>query len=289
MSNTLDLFPYSPIVERPSFEWPGRSRLAFYVGLNLEHFHVDKPSTALNDATTHLVPDPLNYGWRDYGVRVGFWRVLDLLDKYGLRATGLLNSEVADHYPQLIEAGQARDWAWAAHGRTNSVLHTGLDVDTERAELTEIVETIERATGTRPRGWLGPALAETFATPRLLAELGLTYSLDWTNDEQPYWFTDLPVLSVPYTVELNDLGIFGLKGLSGPDFEVMVRDQVDQLLDEAGSGRVIALALHPFVVGQPFRARYLDRVLADLADRSGIWLTTADEIAEHFAATFPRD
>lgn len=285
--STLDLFDYSPIVDRAPLQWPGGSKLAVYIGLNIEHFHVDKPSTALNDATSQLVPDPLNYGWRDYGVRVGFWRIAEILDRYGMRATGLLNSEVVDHYPQIVEAGLARDWAWVAHGRTNSVLHAGLDVATERAELAEILGTIEKATGTPPRGWLGPALTETFATPRLMAECGLTYSLNWTNDEQPYWFTDVPVMSVPYSVELNDLGIFAMKGLSGADFEAMVTDQLDQLLDEAETGRVLSLALHPFVIGHPFRAKYLDRALAHIADRSGVWLTTSDEIAAHFAAASP--
>ncbi|WP_116952343.1 polysaccharide deacetylase family protein [Jiangella endophytica] len=287
--STFDLFEYSPIVDRPPVMWPGRSKLAFYVGLNIEHFHVDKPSTALNDATAQLVPDPLNYGWRDYGLRVGFWRVAELLDTYGLRATALLNSEAVHHYPQVIEASLSRDWALVAHGRTNSVLHTGMDVDSEQAELAAILDTMETATGARPRGWLGPALTETSATPRLLAHHGLTYSLDWTNDEQPYWFTDVPVMSVPYSVELNDLGIFTMKGLSGPDFEVMVRDQVDQMLEETATGRVMALALHPFVIGHPFRAKYLDRALAHIAGRSGIWLTTSDEIAAHFAATCPQD
>lgn len=287
--STLDLFSYSPIVDRPPVLWPGGRKLAFYVGLNIEHFRVDMPSTALNEATAHLVPDPLNYGWRDYGVRVGFWRVAEILDKHGLRASALLNSEVVHHYPQILEAGLSRDWRWVAHGRTNSILHTGMDVDAERVELAEILAIIEKATGTRPSGWLGPGLTETFATPRLMADHGLTYSLDWTNDEQPYWFTDVPVMSVPYSVELNDLGIFAMKGLSGPDFELMLRDQVDQLLNEGATGRVISLALHPFVIGHPFRAKYLDRALAHIADQSDVWLTTSDEIAEHFAATRPQE
>ena len=182
----LDLYDYSPIVERDPIQWPGGARVAFYVGLNIEHFELDRPSTSIWEGTSALVPDPLNYGWRDYGPRVAIWRLADSLDRHGLRASVLLNSDVAQRYPQIIEAGRARDWAWLAHGKNNSILHTGMDAATERALLTEVVSMVERATGRRPRGWLGPGLTETLHTPRLLAELGVRYLLDWTNDDQPY-------------------------------------------------------------------------------------------------------
>jgi len=280
----LELFDYSPIVDRDPISWPGGARVAFYVGLNVEHFHVDRPSTSLAEATAALVPDPLNFGWRDYGPRVAIWRVMEALDRHGIRASALLNAEVGDRYPQIIEAGRARDWAWVAHGRTNSTLHTGMSVEDERAELADIVATLERTTGRRPRGWLGPGLTETFATPRLLAELGLSYVLDWTNDDQPYRLNVPGMLSVPYSVELNDLGLFLFKGLTGPDFVQVVKDQFDQLYaDSADSGRVMALALHPFVIGQPFRHRYLQQALAYVAGHEGVWLTTSDEIAAHYA------
>jgi allantoinase len=161
-----------------------------------------------------------------------------------------------------------------------------MPVEEERAELAEIVDTIARATGRRPRGWLGPGLSETFATPRLLAELGLSYVLDWTNDDQPYRLNVPGMLSVPYSVELNDLGLFLFKGLSGPDFVQVVKDQLDQLYaDAADSGRVMALALHPFVISQPFRHRYLEEALAYVAGHEGVWLTTSDEIAAHYERT----
>jgi peptidoglycan/xylan/chitin deacetylase (PgdA/CDA1 family) len=278
MENTL--YDYSPITERPSIEWPGGKRVAFYVGLNIEHFHLDQPSTSIWPGTADLVPDALNYGWRDYGVRVGIWRTAASLDRHGLRASVLLNSEVAQHYPQIIKAGVERDWAWLAHGRSNSFLHTGMSEEEERATLTTIVDTIEGATGSRPRGWMGPGLTETLNTPRLLAELGLGYVLDWTSDDQPYRLNVPGMLSVPYTVELNDLGIF-TKGATGPEFLQMVKDQYEVLSAE-GDGRVMALALHPFVTGQAFRAKYLDEAFAFLASRPDVWLTTSDEIAEHY-------
>jgi allantoinase len=228
------------------------------------------------------VPDALNYGWRDYGVRVGIWRTMESLDRYGIPASVLLNSDVARHYPQIVAAGRQRDWAWLAHGRTNSILQAGMDPEQEKAFLAEVVDTIEAATGQRPRGWMGPGLTETFETPRLLAELGLEYVLDWTNDDQPYRLNVPGVISVPYSLELNDLGLFG-KGISGPEFVRIVQDQYEQLAaDSRDSGRVMALALHPFVTGQAFRAKYLDQALAFLAAQPDVWLTTSDEIADHY-------
>ncbi|NIH83347.1 polysaccharide deacetylase family protein [Amycolatopsis granulosa] len=282
----VELFDYQPIVDREPITWPNGARVAFYVGLNIEHFHVDKPSTSIWASTNTLVPDPLNYGWRDYGMRVGIWRVIETLDRYGIRASTLLNSEVAEHYPQVIEAGRARNWAWLAHGQTNSRLHANLEIDDEREILADIVTTIEKASGQRPKGWMGPGLTETMNTPRLLAELGLSYVLDWTNDDQPYRLNVPGLLSVPYTLEVNDLLMFVTKGFTGPQVLQIIKDQFDQLYaDSAASGRVMALALHPFVIGQPFRARYLDEALAYIAGHEGVWLTTSDEIAEHYRRT----
>ncbi|MEV0788733.1 polysaccharide deacetylase family protein [Kribbella sp. NPDC050459] len=276
------LYDYSPLPSRPRLTWPDGKRVAFYVGLNIEHFLPGKPSTSI--WPLDLDPDPLNHGWREYGARVGIWRTIDILDRYGVRASALLNSDVAEHTPQIVKAGVERDWAWLAHGRTNSVLHTGYEADEERRVLTDITDTIETATGKRPKGWMGPALTETHNTPQLLSELGYQYVLDWTNDDQPYRLNVPGMLSVPYTVELNDLGLF-LRGLSGPDFLQMVKDQYDVLRDDsADTGRVMALALHPFVIGQPFRAKYLDLALRYIAAQPDVWMTTSDEIAAHYAA-----
>jgi allantoinase len=160
-----DLYNYSPITEREPVPWPDGARIAFYVGLNVEHFLIDRPSTSLNQPTSALVPDPLNYGWRDYGPRVGTWRLIQIFDRHSIRPSVLLNSDAAARYPQIIKAGLKRDWAWLAHGRNNSTLQTGVPTDSERAYLAEVVETIEHATGRRPRGWLGPGLTETFQPP----------------------------------------------------------------------------------------------------------------------------
>jgi allantoinase len=287
MDNTL--YDYSPIVARPKITWPNGARVAFYVGLNVEHFEIDRSSTSIWAGTSHLKPDPLNYGWRDYGARVGIWRVIDTFDKYGVRSSALLNSDVCRHYPQIIEAGRQRQWAWLAHGKTNSILHADMTPADERAFLNEVVETIARATGQPPQGWMGPGLTETFETPTILKELGLTYVLDWCADDQPFPLNVPGMISVPYAIELNDINLFVAKSLSGDDFYRAVVDQFDQLYeDSAQSGRVMALALHPFVIGQPFRHKYLAKALDYIASREDVWLTTSNEIAAHYLAAQSR-
>lgn len=282
MDNTL--YRYSPIVDRPRLSWPNGARVAFYVGLNVEHFEVDKPSTSIWEGTSHLQPDALNYGWRDYGARVGFWRVMETLDAYGVRASVLLNSDVPERYPQIIEAGRQRGWAWIAHGKNNSILHTDLAPIAERAALEDIVSTISRATGQQPRGWMGPGLTETFETPRALAELGFQYVLDWCADDQPFQLNVPGMISVPYSVELNDVMMFVAHRVSGEELYRTVVDQFDELYrNSEHSGRVMALALHPFAIGQPFRRKYLAKALEYITSHEGVWVTTSDEIAAHYA------
>jgi allantoinase len=279
------LYNYSPIVSRPKLTWPNDACVAFYVGLNIEHYQVDKPSTSIFGGTAMLKPDPLNYGWRDYGVRVGIWRMIEALDKYGIRASVLLNSTVCQHYPQIIDAGKQRKWVWLAHGRDNSTFEAGMSADEERKYLKEIVDTISAATGHSIKGWLGPALTETFETPRLLRELGLTYILDWCADDQPFPINVPGMISVPYSIEINDVSLFVGKSLSGEAFYQIIVDQFDQLYKEgAQSGRVMALCLHPFIVNLPFRQKYLEKALAYIAGHDGVWLTTSDEIAAHYIA-----
>jgi allantoinase len=281
------LYDYSPIIHRPRLELPNGARVAFWVGLNVEHYQVDKPSTSIFAGTAMLQPDPLNYGWRDYGPRVGIWRMMDVLDKHRLRASVLLNADVCERYPQIIEEGKRRGWAWLAHGKNNSIFEAGMSRDEERAYLGEVVATIARATGQQPRGWLGPALTETFDTPELLAELGLSYLLDWCNDDQPFPLKVRAgrMISVPYSIELNDISLFVGKSLSGQDFAQMVMDQFDVLYEEGQrSGRVMCLALHPFIINQPFRHKYLDQALGYIAGHDAVWLATSDEIAEWYLA-----
>ena len=279
------LYSHSPIIKRPKMELPNGARLAFWVGLNIEHFELGKPSTSLFDKTATLVPDPLNYGWRDYGPRVAVWRVMEILDKHGLRASVLLNSDVCKYYPEIVEEGNKRNWTWLAHGKNNSTLQAGMSLEQERAYLTDIVNTLKKSTGKSPKGWLGPALSETMNTPDLLEELGLTYLCDWCNDDQPYKLNTKggKMISVPYSIEVNDIPLFVGKSLTGPDFAQIVKDQFDVLYEEGKkTGRVMCLALHPFVIGLPFRSKYLDEALRYIKGHRDVWFPTSDEIADWY-------
>ncbi len=163
MENTL--YDYSPIVDRPKLVWPNGKQVAFYIGLNVEHFEIDKPSTSIWEPTSALRPDPLNYGWRDYGVRVGIWRMVEVFDRRGIRPSVLLNSDVAARYPQIIEAGKKRNWVWLAHGKTNSMLHVGMEPSEERRFLEEVTETIAEATGLAKRSFARSSTSSISSTP----------------------------------------------------------------------------------------------------------------------------
>lgn len=279
-------FRYVPLPGRKRITWPGGARVAFYLGLNIEHYELGAPATSIFPGTAALKPDPLNYGWRDYGPRIGIWRMIELLDELEMPASVLLNSDVCDLYPEIVEAGIERNWAWLAHGTNNSHLHTGFDSpDAEREALGGMFETLERATGRRPTGWLGPALTETYETPALLAELGGSYVLDWCNDDQPYPLDagGARMISLPYSIELNDIPLFVGKSFTGPQFREMIVDWFDQLYrDGESTGRVMTVALHPFIANQPSRHRYLAEALEHIAGHEDVWLTTSDEIASHY-------
>jgi allantoinase len=287
VENTL--YAHWPIIRRPKLELPNGARLAFWIGLNVEHYELDKPSTSIFGGTAMLQPDPLNYGWRDYGPRVGIWRMMELFDRHNLRASVLLNSDVCRYYPEIVEEGNKRDWIWLAHGKNNSIFESGMELEAERQYLSDVVETIRRTSGKQPRGWLGPALTETFNTPDLLAELGVEYILDWCNDDQPYPMRVKQgrMIAVPYSIEVNDIPVFLGQGKSGEEFYQMVVDQFDQLYAEGEqSGRVMSLALHPFIMGQPFRYTYLARALEYITSHDKVWLATSDEIADWYYDTY---
>ncbi|THG33306.1 polysaccharide deacetylase family protein [Naasia lichenicola] len=277
-----DLYSYSPITEREPIVWPEGKKIAFYLGLNIEHFHVGVPATSSSPLTAGFSPDPMNHGWRDYGTRAGIWRMIDLLDEVGLRASAITNSEVLTAYPQIVEAAVERDWAWIAHGQTNSILHTGMGEEEEAAFLETMMATWDAHLPARPQGWLGPALTETFATPRLLQERGVKYLLDWTADDRPFALNVPGMISVPYSMDVNDIGLFVGKATTGSQYEEMVMDQFEVLLSEGGN--VMALPVHPFVVGQPFRFKYLSRVLKAITSHPDVWVTTSTDIADHFLA-----
>jgi len=283
-----------PIVERPPIEWPEGKGLACYVAVNVEHFEAGRPSTSRTAVTAGLPVDPLNHGWRDYGVRTGFWRLLELLDSLDLRASVLLNAAVCDEYPELVAAGVERDWAHLGHGWTNSEFWSGMEPEEERESLARLAARLERACGRPPRGWLGPALTETAATPRLLAELGFTYSLGWgVADDQPFPLEadGRRLIAVPYSIEVNDIPVFVDQGMNAAEFAAMIVDQFDVMRAEARRrpGGVFSFSLHPFLVGQPYRHKHLEVAMRHLRDHDDVWFATSDEIAAWYLDNYYDD
>ena len=286
MLRTHGRYDYSPITRRRAFAWPGDTRLAVYVALNLEHY-------AFGEGRTEVLvsgmqePDVLNYSWRDYGNRVGAWRLLALFDELELPVSLLVNSALYDHCPDLVAAFRARGDEVAAHGRTNSEAQSGLDEAAEKQLIAAVTERISRHEERRPEGWLGPWIAETPVTPDLLHEAGYSYLLDWCADDQPIWLTTRTgrILAVPYPQELNDFCAIVGRGVGAGEFADMVVDQFDEMREQSASEPlVMGIALHSYIVGQPFRLRQLRRALAHIAaHRDAVWLTTAGAIARHFA------
>lgn len=276
-------YEYWPIDARPPIGWPDGKRMACYVGLNIEHFVMGKHATSRTAVTAGLPYDPLNYGWRDYGLRVGFWRTLGLLDELGWPASVLLNADAALRYPEVVAAGVSRGWAFLGHGRTNSELWTGIEPDDERVALQKLTADLTGATGSAPRGWLGPAFTETPSTLALLAENGFTYSLDWNADDQPFPMSvpGARFISVPYTIEVNDITAFIGQDVTPRQFTEMIVDQFEVMYEEAARrpGSVFSVALHPFITGQPFRHKWLANAFREIAGRDDVWYTTTDEVA----------
>ncbi len=280
-----DRFLYSAIVDRPPLRWPNGARVALWVIPNIEHFLFDRPSSSVIEATTRFVPDILNYSWRDYGVRVGIWRLMEVMEKYGVKGTAALNSDVCRHYPRIIDEGNALGWEWMGHGTNNSTPINDQSETEEQALLNSVVETITKSTGNSPRGWLSPALSETHRTLDLLAEAGIQYVANWVNDEQPYPMKvkSGSLLSLPYSIEINDYTAFLEQGQSGEAFARRICDQFDGLYEDgAKSGRVMAICLHPFLIGHPHRSKYLASALGHITSHPNVWVTTGGEIADWY-------
>ena len=280
-------YDYVPITRRRDFTWPGGKRLAVYLGVNLEHFAFGEGLGA-ELAPGGPQPDILNYAWRDYGNRVGAWRLIDLLDELALPATVLANSAMYDFAPDLIAAHRARGDEIAAHGRTNSERQSTLDEASERALIREATDVLTRAEGSPPRGWLSPWIAESRVTPDLLAGAGYAYTLNWCMDDQPVWMRTAagPLLSIPYPQEVNDIPSIVARRDSAATFADMIIDNFDEMKEQAErQPLVMGIALHPYIVGQPFRIRHLRRALTHIArHRDAIWIARAGDICDSFSA-----
>jgi allantoinase len=268
------LFPYTPIVERDHMTWPNSARVAVWVVPNIEHFHLEIGPGA---------PDVRNYSRRDYGNRVGVWRLFETLAKVGVRGTVALNSEVGEFYPRIMEECDKLKWELMGHGLTNSVWLTGMNKDTEAATIAKTRQVIEDH-GQKMRGWLGPGLTETWNTLDLLKENGVEYVADWVNDDLPYRLNN-GLYSIPYSLELNDMPLFNMPSISIVDFERRIRDTFDVLYEEgARVPRVMCIALHPFLIGAPHRIKYLERALHHIAGHDQVWLATGSEIIQAYKA-----
>jgi len=282
-------YPYSPITERRVYDWPQGKRLAIYVGLNLEWFAFGSGLGA-ELAPGGPPPDVLNYAWRDYGNRVGVFRLADLFAELNMPVSLLVNAQMTEQAPQAIRAFPGAEIV--GHGRTNSERQGTLSETEERALIAETTATLEQFSGRRPRGWLGPWISQSPLTPDLLQEAGYTYLLDWCHDDQPTWMTTRKgrILSVPYPQELNDIPQIVARKREGADFADMIVDAFDVLSGEcAKRPLVMGIALHAYIVGQPHRFKHLARALRHIAGRADdkVWFTTPGAIAAHAAALPP--
>ncbi len=281
-------YDYAAIRGRPTYDWPAGRRLAVYVGLNLEHFAWGEGLGA-ELAPGGPQPDVLNYAWRDYGNRVGAWRLLDLFDELGWPLSVIVNSGVYDHCPALMDAVRARGDEVVGHGRSNSERQGTLDEAAERQLIADATERLAAAEGRAPAGWLGPWISESRITPDLLAEAGYRYVFDWCMDDQPVWLRTRAggrILAVPYPQEVNDIPAIVARHDGAAQFADTIVDQFDEMLAQSATEPlVMGIALHPYIVGQPFRLRQLRRALRHVEQqREHVWLTTAGAIAEHAAS-----
>jgi allantoinase len=282
---THDRYPYSPINARPVYDWPGGKRLAIYIGLNLEWFSFGEGLGA-ELAPAAAQPDVLNYSWRDYGNRVGVFRLAELFAGIELPLSLLVNAQMYEHAPQAIAAFPGAEIV--GHGRSNSERQGALDEADERALIAETTLAIERHSGKHPRGWLGPWISQSHVTPDLLQEAGYTYLLDWCHDDQPVWMKTRKgrILSVPYPQELNDIPQIVARKREGVDFADMIVDAFDIMHAECEKRPVVmGIALHPYIVGWPHRFKHLARALHHVIRRADekVWFTTAGAIAAHAA------
>jgi allantoinase len=279
-------YDYIPIHKRPQYDWPEGARLAVTLCSNIEYFAF-RTGLGVDPSGNPEPQSHRNYAWRDYGNRVGVWRYLDLLDEFGLPGAHNVNSAVLEACPEIVERLRGRGDEFVGHGRTNAERQDVLWEEDEARLIAECTEIITRLSGQRPEGWLGPGLAESAVTADLLKEAGYRYLMDWAMDDQPVWMRTRAgaILSVPYPAELNDLPALVNRRHTGRQFAEMIMDQFDEMLAQSRKHPLVfAVALHPFIIGQPFRLRaFRDAVRHIVHHRDALWITTPGEIARYCA------
>ena len=271
---------YSAAPERPPLQWPGGARLALWVAPNIEHYEYLPQQVRVRDPWPRVPhPDILGYGLRDYGNRVGVWRLMEVFDRFNLPCTVSLSMSVLDMYPPVAEAMLQRGWELMSHGLYNTRYHWNYSEDEERAAIEQCQAIHRRVTGRELQGWFSPAASNTLHTPDLVAEAGIRYLCDLYHDDQP---TPVRVRSgelhsLPYSMEVND-SIAWRRGMEGEAFAQKIRDEFDTLYAEGG--RVMNIAVHPFLMGQPHRIEHLARALEYVLGHSGVWCATGAQIID---------
>ena len=290
MNANHDWFDSTPIVARKRVEWPNGARLAFGIVVSIEQYEMVQAPGAFMPVTLPggmgrgPYPDFRSYSLREYGNRIGVFRVMETLDRHGLRATAAIDASVATQKPVILDECLRRNWEIAAHGNAvTQVITAKLDEVAERNQIAAALSAIERASGRRPAGWHGPEYGESARTPGVLAELGIEYVLDWPNDENPYAMKTPAgaLVSLPMLVDFDDVFAHWYRKLSMARWQRSIADALDWMIaDGEKRPRMLVLNLHPWLIGAPWRISYLEAVLADLKRREGVWCATAGEIAQ---------
>ena len=278
---------YDPIFNRKPLKLPGGARVAVMVVINVEEWDINAPMARTllpSPQGVTVIPDIANYSWYDYGLRVGFWRLKEVLDKQKIKATLSLNASICNSYPVIVEESVKSGWEILAHGFVQRTMNV---VEDERDVVRRTIQLIRERTGIAPRGWMGPGLAETFDTPDILAEEGIEYLCDWVNDDQPYPMKvkNGTLFSIPYTVEINDIPMYLIQHHRSPEIFERARDHFDTLYQEgAKSARIMAISTHPYITGVPHRIKYYNQIFKYINQHEGVVFMTGSEILDWYKA-----
>jgi peptidoglycan/xylan/chitin deacetylase (PgdA/CDA1 family) len=279
------LYPYLPYNDRPKLHWPNDARIAFWVAPNIEFYELYPPANPLRPAWFRPEPDTLNYSWRDQSSRVGVWRMMDVMARHGVRASVSTSVALMDHYPEVIEAGNSLGWEWFSHGIYNTRTINGMSCEQEREIIRDSARTIRERTGQKLSGWLGPALSVSDTITDNLAAEGIEYTLDFFHDDQPMPLNvrEGRLISIPYSWVVNDALMFHMWGASPSEYLETLKRQFDRLYAEGErNATVMAVPLHPYLIGQANRIGALDELLAYVTGHERVWLPTAREIAAYY-------
>jgi peptidoglycan/xylan/chitin deacetylase (PgdA/CDA1 family) len=277
--------PYSAIVDRPQLKLPNGARVAVWTIVNVEEWSIERamPRTVLPPPYGQpLLPDLPNWAWHEYGMRVGFWRFVDALNRFDVKATFAINGSVIKTYPRVAEAGLKAGWEFMGHGFIQRPMH---HVENQRAAIADTIREIKAFSGKRPRGWESPGLTETFETIDYLAEAGIEYVADWVLDDQPVKIKTAhgPIVSVPYTVEMNDIAMMALQHHPSEEWLRRGIDHFDRLYMEGEkTARVMAISVHPYITGAPHRIGYLERLYEYILQRPGVCVWKGEEILDWY-------